>query len=277
MRAHRSMITRPCYVLLFLVLLAGVSPAADDAAPLPPEWREHVIVRQSFDAGEEARPDVVEIGLEAQPVPEKRLTDRGLSGRGYRAADGHPYRLAHEDLSLHQPLTVSMWWTLDEEPKIDGAFSLLRVHGANRAMVLVFSKGRGKWKNLKHPVGAFQILNVPNVRNVSMLWAGDLLEAYDLAPGRWHHAALVVRSGGREVELFIDGESQHRATLIGGRIEEEHELHEWLFGNRYKGELAVRLDELILLDRALDAESISTYYKGTRALLVRPRAGLSRR
>jgi hypothetical protein len=256
---------------VFLVLTAGVFPAVEDAAPLPPGWREHVIVRQSFDAGEDARPEVVEIGLEPRPVPEKRLTDDGLRGRGFRAADGHPYRLAHEDLSLHQPLTVSMWWTPAEEPKIDGAFSLLRVHGANRAMVLVFSKGRGRWKNLKHPVGAFQILNVPDVRNVSMLWSGNLLETYDMTPGRWHHAALVVRSGGREVELFIDGESEHRATLIGGRIEKKHKLHEWLFGNRYKGELAMHLDELIILDRAFDAESISTYYKGIRALLAADR------
>jgi hypothetical protein len=249
-----------------LGLLASMIAAAGATDGLPPEWREHVTLRQSFDTTS-AEPWAPDIEPGPEPVADKRLTDEGLRGRAYLAADGHSYRLAHEALSLHKPLTVSLWWTLDEKPGIDGAFSVMRVHGAKRAMVLVFSKGRGKWKALKHPVGAFQIINVPDVKNVSVLWSGDLLEAYDMMPGRWHHAALVVRSGGRVVELCIDGESQHRATLIGGRIKKSHKLHTWFFGSRFKGELPMRLDELVVLDRALDAESISAYYKGTRALL----------
>lgn len=181
----------------------------------------------------------------------------GLFGRGLTIPDNASLTLQGDTLSPHRPWTLSFWWTLPEDLPVDGAYTLFYLRGTG--FIAAFCRGKGEWCALERPAGVMQVYNFAGIQNVNAIYERDLMSNLDLRAGVWHHTAVVFRRG-TTAQLFTDGELVCEITTKGRAFRSEDRLHTLTLGS------GIVIDELAILDRAVDAEMIGDYFRGISQL-----------
>jgi hypothetical protein len=169
--------------------------------------------------------------------------------------------LRSPEFSPHRPLTVSFWWALQEDAKIDSGFNLVHLQG--RGIVSHFSRGKGEWCALQRNAAILQVYYLPGIQNVNGIYDADWAAHIELKAGAWHHTALVIH-GGSLVEVYTDGKLAWSVRIDGRPFNEEDKLNDLTIGTR--GAPAMAIDEVIILRRALTAEEIATYVTAVRQM-----------
>ncbi len=185
-----------------------------------------------------------------------RTEPAGLFARALNTTE-KPLVLSGEALSPHRPLTISFWWALPKDLPADGSFSLFQITG--RGIIAAFTRGKGEWCALKEPAGVLQVYYFPGIQDVNGIYDVDLAKRVDLRAGAWHHTAAVIRQGAI-VELYTDGMRVAEIATSGRAFLPADGIRSLRIGG------GVVLDEVLVLDRALDAENVADYYRGLRRL-----------
>lgn len=187
----------------------------------------------------------------------------GLIGKALDAVE-KPLVLEGDALSPHRPLTISFWWALPRDLPIDGAFGLFQLTG--RGFVAAFTRGKGEWCALQEPAGVLQVYDFPGIQDHNGIYDPKLSRSLDLRAGAWHHTAAVFRHAS-SVELYTDGVRVAEAATLGRELSEEDAIRSLSLGG------GVLLDEVLILDRAVDAEGIEDYRRGMLRLREYHREG----
>ncbi len=255
--------------------LAGCMPAASRQPPvltapayeptvaavgLPPAFEDRLLYYNSYD-GNGAGGEVVGEGVEVRSRP-IAVFGGGFRGTGAQADKQRVLQLHSEHFSPHRPLTVSFWWALAEDHKVDGGFGLVHL-GGGRGFVSHFSRGKGTWCALERPAGILQVYYIPGIRNVNGIYDRDLMAHIDLRGGVWHHTALVFR-GASLVEVYTDGEKAWETRLVGRSFEAADGLHDLVIGTR--GGAPIVIDEVVVLRRALLPGDLARYVAALRQM-----------
>jgi hypothetical protein len=222
---------------------------------VPPFLEDRLIYYNSFDSPDE-NPEVNVIG--AQALGKVTAGFPGMVGRsagvGKNSAALH---LRSSAFSPHRPLTVSFWWALQEDAKVDGSFGLF--HLANGpGFVSHFSRGRGDWCALQRPAGVLQVYHLPGIANVNGIHDYDLMSHLELKAGVWHHTALTFSSGS-VVILYTDGRPSYTVHLRGRGFNEADGLHDLTLGIAQG--TPMWMDEVLILQRVLTADEIAEYVR----------------
>ena len=185
----------------------------------------------------------------------------GIRGKGAITDKAGALILRSPEFSPHQPLTVSFWWALQEDAKIDSGFNLVHLQG--RGIVSHFSRGKGEWCALQRNVAILQVYYFPGIQNVNGIYDADWAAHLSLKAGVWHHTALVFQ-GASLVEVYTDGRLAWKVRIDGRPFNEQDKLNEITIGTR--GVPAVAIDEVIILRRALTPDDIQAYYTAIRQM-----------
>ncbi|MBL7222896.1 MAG: hypothetical protein ISS72_03490 [Candidatus Brocadiae bacterium] len=238
------------------------TPAYQPSLPslaLPPSFEDRLLYYNSFD-GEDGKPQARSDSVE--PRGELTIAADGFRGKGARTGKQGWLQLKSADFSPHLPLTVSFWWALVEDHKIDGGFGLIHL-GGGRGMVSHFSRGKGGWCALERPAGILQVYYIPGIKNVNGIYDRDLMAHVDLRGGAWHHTAMVFR-GASLVEVYTDGEKAWETRLVGRSFAASDKLHDLVIGTR--GGAPMLLDEVVILRRALTPGDLRRYVRALRQM-----------
>jgi len=252
-------------VLLLLVALGGSAKGQGGAEAIVhgPAWfgrcaTYYSAFEDGLDAPEVNRAEALVVPQgedEARPVV---AADAGFIGQGLHIRDGQaPFVLRSAAFSPHRPVTLSFWWAVPYDLVVDGGYSLFSLTG--RGYIALFCRGKGEWCALERPAGVFQVYYFEDVRNINGIYDLDLLGHTDLRAGVWHHTAVVFRRAST-IQVYTDGALSCEYTVMGGSFLEAHELVTLTLG----GPLYV--DELAVLDRAIDPPMVAAYVLGTRQL-----------
>ena len=240
----------------FLIVLALLPCLARAAEPKPadvlgPPWfQESLVYYNAFDA-----PSVSTARIEASGGPAETVPN-GLFGRGLPALTT-PLVLRGPALSPDRPMTLSFWWALPTDLPLDGGFSLFTLTG--KGHISAFCRGKGDWCGLQRPAGVAQVYDFPGIQNVNDIYDFDLQKSLDLHVGVWHHTAVVFRRAS-SVQVYTDGRLATEIATSGREWTPGDDLTTLQLGG------GVLLDEVAVLDRAVDADSIADYYKGVSQL-----------
>lgn len=241
--------------------IQGAPPGAEQAHPPEsrPEPRGPAWVRDSLvyyhPCDEPKRPQFCAPGLTTTADASIASDPDGLFGSGLWTPK--PLLIRGGLLSPHRPLTVSFWWRLRKDLPIDGGFELFTFQGMG--IVSAFVRGKGEWCALKRPAGVLQIYYFQGIQNVNGIYDDDLAAHLDLRSGVWHHTAVVIRRASC-VQLYMDGKMVCEATANGRDFSPADEVGSLLIG----GGLVV--DEILILNRAVDADQIADLYRGITRL-----------
>ena len=248
-----------CALVLLITGVCNAAPA-DGLLYLPPRIADRVVFYHSFAKGPKT-PDLNLIGAKLTLAENDSVP--GLAGAGYVAGSGMTaqkkgaFVLQSPALSVHKPLTVMFWWRLDESMKEETGFGVLALRG--KGWISTFVAGKGSWCALKEPTYVFQCYNFPGMENCNDVWGGRAW----FEPNVWHHTAASV-SGAADICIYWDGQLRTRHAPKG-RLFKEGEINSVELGTSGKG-LAMTLDEVVVLDRALGADEIQTYMTAVKAL-----------
>jgi len=208
-------------------------------------------LRTSFD------PALIQEVAPGAPRP-PTLAEAGLFGRCLSVQDSRaPFELDGPAVSPHRPLTLSFWWALPYDLTLEGGYQLLQLNG--KGMIALFSRGRGEWCALERPAGVFQVYYFGGIQNVNGIYDFDLMSHYDLKAGVWHHAAVVFRRAAT-AQAYVDGKLVFEVTISGREWTTSDALQSLTLGG------PLYLDEVMLLDRAVDADMVADYYQGISRL-----------
>lgn len=258
------------FLALAAILTLATAPQAQEAPdrfrPLVPPWFSSCLVYHSAFEDGTGLPDLDESGLVTdldfrqgggELVPECiRPLDRGFVGRGLEVRDWRaPLRLRGPAVSPHRPLTLAFWWALPQDLAVDGGFQLFSLHGAG--LVSLFCRGKGEWCALQRPAGVLQVYYFQGIQNINGIYDFDLLSSLDLRRGVWHHTAVVFRRAST-VQVYTDGRLVTEATLSGREFVAADNLQMLVLGG------PLWLDELMVLDRAVEGEMVADYVRGVR-------------
>jgi hypothetical protein len=168
-----------------------------------------------------------------------------------------PLILRGEALSPHRPLTLSFWWALTYDLTLEGGYSLFSFNG--KGLVALFSRGKGEWCALQRPAGVFQVYYFEGIQNVNGIYDFDLLAHHDLRAGVWHHAAVVFRRA-TTAQVYIDGKPVYEVAISGREWNAADGLGNLSLGG------GLDLDEVLILDRAVEGDMIGDYVRGLQRL-----------
>jgi len=201
----------------------------------------------------DARRGEVDAKLAPVVTPEHGLFGQGLFVQDWRA----PFMVRSPALSPHRPLTLSFWWALPQDLKVDGGYMLFEYTGGG--YIGLFCRGKGEWCALQRPAGVFQIYYFPGIQNVNGIYDYDLLAHQDLRAGVWHHSAVVSRQA-RTAQVYTDGKLVFEVTTSGRDFTEQDALQSLAFGG------PLYMDELLILNRAVEGDMIADYVQGIERL-----------
>lgn len=241
-----------------LLAFTVLAPAGADIL-CPPEWDPSVIYYQTFD-GEKGAPEVNTAGLEVQtsPVP----GPGGFRGRcgvpGPGAGEKELYLGSKGDaLSPHRPLTIMFWWAPAHVIDKNNGYGLIQL-SAGRGFIAAFAKG-GPWCGLQDTAGVLQVWDLPGITNVNAIYNTALRQTLDLNKGAWHHTAMVI-SGASLVTLYTDGVKVYETRAQGRTFSAADGFNLLKIGPE------LMLDEVMILNRPLDADAIADYVSSTRQM-----------
>ena len=184
-------------------------------------------------------------------------TSDGLFGRGLQTEAAALLSLSGAALSPHQPRAISFWWSLPRALPLEGAFSLFSLNG--KGYLSAFSRGKGEWCALQKPAGVCQVYDFAGIQNVNEIYDFDLMKTLDLRAGIWHHSAAVLRPSGA-FQFYSDGKLVSEILTKGRAWNADDNLQTLTLGG------GVILDDVAILNRALDADFIADYFRGVKQL-----------
>lgn len=238
------------------VSMVVASASAGEREVIGPPWFSESLVYHNDFEGDDFEPRVCTEGLEAT-VPTGDPVAGMLGSGALVGGEANRLIVRGPGLSPHRPLTVSLWWALPEDLPIDGGFGLIDLTGSG--YVGLFCRGKGEWCGLQRPAGVFQIYYFDGIQDVNGVYDLDLASSLELSAGVWHHTAVVFRRAS-SVSVYTDGEFTYEATTVGRAFLEE----DGLMKLEVPGALAV--DDVAILDRAIDGALLSDYVRGVRRL-----------
>ena len=243
----------------------GAAEARDGAAAevarfpyIPPVWAPYVLVYHMFELSGQT-PEVNRPNAQvtvARPRPVSGLTGNGLklSREDARIA---PLRLSSPAFSVHRPLTVSLWFRVDEPMALPTCLHLITLRG--EGYIANFVRGKGRWCSLTEPTFVFQVQKFPGIPNRNDPWRGRAW----FEPGEWHHALMTVSSAA-DVSVYWDGSLRCHYTVRGRTFRNgEVTICElgptWLFHS-------TTVDEVLVLQRAVDGGEVRDYVESVHRL-----------
>jgi hypothetical protein len=250
---------RPRHILFLCTILPRLwAGDAADCLRIPPDLEARVLLYHSFAKG----PDTPEVNTVQARVaqPTGATGGTGLAGPGLsfteRAEKPTALVLASPEFRPSRPLTVSFWWRLDSPMQPETSFHVLTLRGGG--IVSNFVRGKGEWCGLKQPTYVQQIYYFSGMKNQNQLGSRVWLE-----PNEWHHTAFVFRNANR-VQVYWDGALRTDYAIRGRPFapDEGGTLEigpTWLFH-------PMTIDEILVLDRALDANEIRAYMTSVQRL-----------
>jgi len=252
--------------VLLALLCAGALDAAEPpkAHPaeqfvyLPPALERRVVFYHSFERGV-AEPEIDLIGAKiicSKPEPAEGLAGRGLK-RSHPDARKGPLHVASAALSAHRPMTVMMWWRIDEPMKPETCYHLIRI--GDQGYIGAFVRGKGKWCALTQPTFIFQVYRFPSMTDRNDRYTG----AAWVEPGEWHHAAVTVAAA-TDVRVYWDAKERIRYS-VKGRPFRKGDTAAIALGPTWLWH-PMTIDEVVVLDVALGAHEVRRYVEATRRL-----------
>jgi len=223
---------------------------------VPPALDDRLVYYNGFEGPDAEINRAKAVGLGAPPPAAE-----GMRGRGALTGKAGPLELRSPAFSPHKPLTVMFWWALEEDARIDSIFGLVRLGG--RGFVSHFSRGKGQWCALRRNAAILQVYNFPGIQNVNGIYDTRWAEHVELRAGVWHHTALVVR-GASLVQVYTDGRLAWSVRTAGRPFVEADGVNTLGVGTR--GSPGLRIDEVLVLRRALAPPEIAEYCTILRAM-----------
>lgn len=247
------------------------SPAYGDSpgpVTIPPWFAHRVVYYNSFNDSGKAEINAAGFSEPAQ-IP---IAADGFAGTGYACGMRNAFILRGDALSVHRPLTLSVWWRLDQDAQIDSGLQVFHLEG--RGFISAFVRGKGTWCALPKPAAVFQCYNFPRVRNVNGIYDRGIWDKGALRAGLWHHTALTVASASA-LRLYTDGRPVAKIDVAGRLLSTEDAVRTLYLGNRYGG-IPMTLDEVAVVDRTLTPEEIARYHHALRQMAQAGYWGLQR-
>jgi len=246
--------------------LAAPAPAATRtvATPfienltVPPFLETRVAYFDSFD-GE--APEVNRAGISS--VGRSRIVPGGFSGRCASLADRMPLVLTGAALSPHRPLTIAFWWSLPDGLARNAGGQFFAITGATNGYISVFIRG-GPWCALTDSAQVMQVYRFQGIRDHNGIFDRSLRQNMDLGSDKWH-LTVFTAAGGAELKLYLDGALMADHVLRGRTLTADDGLHKVTFGT-FPGPSGLYIDELIVLDAALDHRQVGELYESVRSL-----------
>ncbi|MBV9469991.1 MAG: LamG domain-containing protein [Abitibacteriaceae bacterium] len=237
-----------------LTLPTRAAVLAEDNPILVPPWLEDSLVyRNSFD-NEKVAPNTNIENIQLVDGSTTEQSPLGLFGKGLALSGDKSFKLRSPVFSPHKPFTLSFWWALKEDAKIDTGFNLFGLTG--NGYIGHFVRGKGEWCALQRPTGVCQVYYFKGIPNQNLLYDGDLASSLNLKANVWHHTAAVFRAGST-IEIYTDGKKATETHAEGRLFRPEDNLQQFECGPFGSGGY---LDELTVFDRALSADVIGRYY-----------------
>lgn len=225
---------------------------------LPPSFDDRLLYYNGFENPDGA-PEINSAGV--TQVGKLVPSPSGVRGKGAITDKTAALVLRSPEFSPHRPLTVSFWWALQEDAKIDTGFNLIHLQG--RGIISHFSRGKGEWCALQRNVAILQVYYFPGIQNINGIYDGDFAAHCELKAGIWHHSALVIQ-GASLIQVYTDGRLAWTARIDGRPLSEDDKVGEITLGTR--GAPGLTIDEVLILRRALTPDEIQTYYTAIRQM-----------
>jgi len=247
--------------LLSLVLCVTLPVHSFGAVPGFETYSENVIYYNPCDGVHGSEVNSCE-AIESELVPNSiKIVDTGLFGCALDLT-GNPFAgaltLRSTAFSPHAPLTISFWWTLPKDLSENESFGLASLRNSDGGVILLLARG-GPWSGLRETGGVAQIQRFADISDVSKVYDEHLAETLSLKAGKWHHTVMVFTLGSR-LQIYTDGELSTEVTITGRDFKAEDNINTIHFGS------GIQIDEIVILDKALDADSIQGYFKKITAL-----------
>ncbi len=252
--------------------LLGVVPAQGaerpDCIPLVPPWLVDCVIYHNACDDRPETPDVNIAPIGTVPGAHRGqvevtrgpiiTTQSAFIGKSVHVQDWRaPLMLRSPVLSPHRPLTLAFWWALPADLKLEGGYSLFELTGAG--YIGLFCRGKGQWCALQRPAGVFQVYYFDGIQSVNGIYDYDILAHMDLRAGVWHHSAVVFRQA-TTAQVYTDGKPVFEVTIKGREFSEKDGLISLALGG------PLYLDEIMVLDRAIDGDMIADYVRGVARL-----------
>jgi len=239
----------------------SADPAYTNPSPflsVPPSFDDRLLYYNGFENAD-GTPEInaATIAQVAKLAP----SPSGVRGKGALTDKTAALTLRSPEFSPHRPLTVSFWWALQEDAKIDTGFNLIHLQG--RGIVSHFSRGKGEWCALRRNVAILQVYSFPGIQNINGIYDGDFAAHCELKAGVWHHSALVIQ-GASLIEVYTDGRLAWKVRVDGRPFSEDDKIAEITLGTR--GTPGLAIDEVLILRRALTPDELQTYYTAIRQM-----------
>lgn len=241
------------------------APATRPAGPVfiphltvPPFVEERLVYFHPFDA-EAPTLNRASVSATGRPV----LVDEGFSGRCAAMAGGRPFVLTGAALSPHRPLTVAFWWSLPDGLERNAGGQFLAITGRTGGYISVFVRG-GPWCALHDSAHVMQVYRFRGIQDHNGIFDRTLRQNVSLGRANWHLTVLTVANGA-EIKLYLDGELAADHDLRGRALTEEDGLERLTLGP-FAGPSGLYVDELMILDAALDGRQVRAMYDAVRSL-----------
>ncbi len=253
-------------LVLAMVMLCAQPLSADPPNTLlPPAWDQLLLYYRNFDRGETGAVYRGE-GIEETTADKQGpgLLEKGFVGRSALLGDPYEVVLKSSRLVPTKPYTVSFWWAMHRDAPVAGSIQWVALQADGNSKVHFYSRGKGKWCALTAPALVLQVVGLEKTKLFTAM-ARNCQRWFSLDEGDWHHTAMVFRNS-RTVELYLDGTLWRKLTLTGVGFVETSKFDTLVFGPLYRGNQAIRVDEISVLDAALEPAQIADYYRAMKAL-----------
>jgi len=247
-------------IIIASLLLAPVAGYCADLLSVPPALESRLWFGHSFERGidqPERNPEAAKLAPTGGT-----LVANGFLGKGLKVSDLHdraakPLTVSADFLSPDKPLTIMLWWRLDEELPVDGGFGVLNLCHPQGGWISCFVRGKGEWCALPCPTWVYQLYKFPGLGNDHNVWTGRVVAK----AGEWHHTALTIANA-KEISWYRDGALANR-FLVKGRNLTRGETSLVTFGDSGH---PMTIDEVLIFDRVLSEQEIADYVKTAKAL-----------
>lgn len=227
---------------------------------VPPALVERVIYFNSFTDGPDT-PEMNDAGAKPLGKVQGKVVQDGFSGKGLRLGARETYTADSPRFRPDKPITVSMWWRLEDAMPHNSGASFFRLTNRGRGYISVFSRG-GPWCALKDTALVLQVYNFKGLRDVNAILNRRFRQTVQLDDATWHHLVLTASMGSR-IKLFLDGKRVALVNLKGRTLDQSDALNTLHLGSYGRGMV---IDDLMVLDVSLSDKQVSDFYNSMTGL-----------
>ena len=251
---------------LLLLLFVAQARAAQDPRPdvcgkylyIPPDLAGSVVFYHSFSRGAD-QPEINLLKARITTAGNGRIAP-ALTGSGYRhtAKKGGALGLTALSRPLTKPITVSLWFRLEEPMRPETCFHLISLRA--NGYISNFVRGKGQWCALQQPTFVVQLYRFPGISNVNGIRFGDAW----LPERKWHHAAVSVSEGSR-VRVYWNARLRSEFCTRGRLFNAGDAIKGIDLGPHWLGH-PMTIDEVLILNRPLSPADVQAYVTAVRKL-----------